>query len=364
VNDADAMRLALRLAAFGEGDVNPNPLVGAVVVREGRIVGRGYHRRFGGPHAEVFALDEAGDLARGATLYTTLEPCCHHGKTPPCTERIIAAGIARVVSALRDPSPPMAGNGIARLRDAGIDVAEGVLEADAARQNEVFLHWVTRNRPFVHLKLAASLDGRIATRTGDARWISGESSRIAGHRLRRRYASILVGVSTVVSDDPRLTVRHVVGRDPVSIVLDPSGRVPASARLLARNPIVVTSEVTEDLERALAERGARIWRVACRGDGRFDLTELLRRLREHRIDSVLIEGGGETAAMFLEQGLVDKLTLFIAPIVIGGRDAIPAFGGAGAKAIADAWRLRDVMIERLGDDLAYTGYPVRPNRGD
>jgi len=230
--DAEWMRLALELAELGEGDVHPNPLVGAVVASEDRVVGRGYHRRFGGPHAEVFALDEAGEAARGATLYVTLEPCCHHGKTPPCTDRIIAAGVRRVVAAARDPNPEVDGGGIASLRAAGIDVTEGVLHDEARRQNEIFFTFVERRRPFVQLKLAVSLDGRIATKTGDSQWISSEASRTDVHRLRRKFMSVLVGVQTVLSDDPLLTVRHVVGPNPVPIVLDRRGRFPPSARLL------------------------------------------------------------------------------------------------------------------------------------
>jgi len=361
VNDDDAMRLALDLARLGEGDVNPNPLVGAVIIKDGRIVGRGWHRRFGGPHAEVFALNEAGDAARGATLYVTLEPCCHHGKTPPCTERVIDAGVARVVVAARDPNPIVDGKGIACLRGAAIDVEEGILSDEAFRRNEIFFTFARTGRPFVLVKIAASLDGRIATRHGDSKWISGPASRLEAHRLRRRFASVLVGVSTVVADDPQLSVRHVVGRDPVPIVLDPTGRVPEDARLLALNlePIVVTSTMEPDKERRLSERGVRVWRIPLSA-GRLDLAHLLRRLAETSIDSVLVEGGGETAASFLEAGLVDKVEIFIAPILIGGRESTPSLGGVGVAQVADAWHVEDVSIARLGDDLRITGY-VRKN---
>lgn len=360
MNDADAMRLALELARLGEGDVSPNPLVGAVVLKDGEVIGRGYHRAFSGPHAEVFALHDAGDHARGATLVVSLEPCSHHGKTPPCTERIIDAGIARVVFAMQDPNPAVCGRGAARLREAGIDVTEGVLAEEAAGQNEIFVHYVTTGRPFVQLKLAISLDGRIATRTGDSKWISGEPSRAEAHRLRRRFSAVLVGVGTVLADDPALTVRHVRGRNPVPIVLDPTGRMPKSAKLLEAHdsPIIVTSSMSGEDESALRERGARVWRVPVE-EGRLDLPSLLRRLGKEEIDSVLVEGGAETAARFLEARLVNKVSLFIAPILIGGRDAVPALGGSGAGRIADALRLDDLTVARLGEDLYVTGYPAR-----
>lgn len=361
MTETEAMRLALSLAELGEGDVNPNPLVGAVVLRDGHVIGRGYHREFGGPHAEVFALGEAADSAAGATLVVTLEPCCCHGKTPPCTDSIIEADIRRVVVAQRDPSPDIAGKGIAALRAAGIEVIEGVLAVEAARQIEIFLTYVETRRPFVQLKLACSLDGRIATKTGDSKWISGGESRVEAHRLRRRFSSILVGVATVAADDPLLTVRHVVGKDPIPIILDPVGRIPTDARLLNRapGPILVTSSMPMELEHALAARGATVWHLPATEDGsqyHFDLSALLDRLAEAGIDSVLIEGGGETAGAFLEAGLVDKVSMFIAPILIGGRDAVPAVGGAGVERIAEALRLQDVVVKQLDDDTMITGY--------
>ena len=360
------MQLALELARFGAGDVNPNPLVGAVIVRNGLIVGRGYHRVFGGPHAEVFALEEAADQARGATLYVTLEPCCHDGKTPPCTDRIIEAGISRVVVATRDPNPLNDGKGIEALCSAGIEVVEGVLRVAAERMNEVFLTFMRTGRPFVHLKLAVSLDGRIATRTGHAKWISSKESRGAAHRLRRKYAGILAGIGTILSDNPVLTVRHVVGKDPIPVVLDPAGRIPSEARLFARSPypIIVTSEMNEAKEAALTASGGRVWRVPRVPDEGFDLHSLLQRLGQEGIDSLLIEGGGRTAAHFLEAGLVDKVTFFVAPLLIGGRDAVASIGGIGAETMADAWRLGDVEVERLGPDTAITGYPERNDPQD
>ena len=358
--DTEWMQRALEQAELGEGDVHPNPLVGAVIVNEGRVVGRGYHRRFGGPHAEVLALDEAGEAARGATLYVTLEPCCHQGKTPPCTDRILASGVQRVVVAVRDPNPEVDGKGIACLREAGIEVVEGVLGDKAEQQNEIFFTYARHHRPFVQLKLAVSLDGRIAAKTGDSRWISSEEARTEAHRLRRRFMSILVGARTVLNDDPLLTVRDVVGPDPVPIVLDRCGRLPPTARLLDAHPspIVVTATMSEALEEDLAARGARVWRFP-NGAGRSDPAWLLARLADEGIDSVLIEGGGEVAAAFLSAGFVDKVAFFIAPILIGGRGAVPAVGGAGVEHVADALRLERVTTRWCGPDLLYTGYLVR-----
>lgn len=356
MNGEGWMSRAFDLARGGEGAVRPNPLVGAVVVRDGEVVGEGYHQRFGGPHAEVLALNEAGERARGGTLYVTLEPCCHHGKTPPCTDRIIAAGIRRVVYAVEDPNPPMRGNGASLLRSAGIDVDAGLLKERAERQNEIFLAFARRGTPFVELKLAISLDGRIATRSGDSKWITGEKSRTEAHRLRRKHSAVAVGVTTVIRDDPRLTVRHVEGDDPVPIVLDSRGRIPLSC-LLLRPPsrtIVATHAMPEEIERRIAETGARVWRLP-ETNGRVSVSALLARMAEERLDSLLVEGGGEVAAAFLEEDRVDRMTLFIAPIVLGGSTAVPSVGGVGVSRVADAVRLTDVAIEWLGEDLWYTG---------
>ena len=361
MTEQEAMRLALELAELGAGYVNPNPLVGAVILKDGEVIGRGHHREFGGPHAEVFALREAGDASRGATLVVTLEPCCHHGKTPPCTDAIITAGVARVVTAHRDPSPSVNGKGIATLRAAGIDVEEGLLAEEAATQNEIFLTYVTAGRPFVQLKLACSLDGRIATRTGDSKWITGEASRVEAHRLRTRFSSIAVGVETVIADDPQLTVRHVTGKDPIPVILDPAGRTPLDANVLrsTMHPIVVTASMPAATEEQLAAQGVRVWRIVADENGRFDLARLLARLAETGVDSLLIEGGGETAAAFLEAGLLDKVSLFLAPMLIGGREAIPALGGTGVDRIADAWRLEHLSMVKLDHDLMLVGYPER-----
>jgi len=356
LSDDEYLRLAFDLAEIAEGDTSPNPLVGAVVVRDSQVVGRGYHRLFGGPHAEVFALDEAGESAEGAALYVTLEPCGHFGKTPPCAERIIAAGIARVVASIEDPNPLVSGRGFATLRAAGIDVEVGRLRDVALRQNEIFFKYVRTGIPFVHLKLATSLDGRIATHTGDARWISGQPAQVLVHRWRRRHAAVLVGIGTVLADDPQLSVRHVVGRQPVPVVLDAHGRLPLSARLLAggRRPIVAASQVDTARRAELESVGCRVWELLSERGG-VDLARLMTQLGGAGIDSVLVEGGGETAASLLAAGLVDRISFIIAPIVIGGRDAIPAVGGVGIERLADAIGLDGVTTEWVGRDLVYSG---------
>jgi len=352
------MTRALALAARGEGAVNPNPLAGAVVVVDDQIVGEGWHQQFGGPHAEINALNEAGAASNGATLYVTLEPCCHHGKTPPCTQRIIPAGIRRVVVATRDPNPAVNGKGLAELRDAGIDVVEGIMEQEARQQNEVFLTFIRRGTPFVELKLAMSLDGRIAAKTGDAKWITGDESRIEGHRLRAKHMAIAVGVETAIQDDPSLNVRHVDGKDPVPIVLDTKGRIPLSSKLLQApsKAIIATCSMSDKAERGIRETGAQVWRLPAAND-RVSIEALLARMGEAQLDSLLIEGGGEIAASFLEARAIDKVSFFYAPILIGGRDAVPGIGGIGIEKIAEAMRLERIQTRMLGKDLYLTGYP-------
>ena len=355
------MKRALELARQGEGYTRPNPLVGAVVVKGGKIVAEGYHARYGAPHAEAVALERAGDAARGADLYVNLEPCVDFlgKKTPPCTERIIAAGVRRVFIAVRDPNPSVRGKGIEKLRAAGIEVIEGVLADEAMELNEIYFHWIKERKPFVSLKLAMSLDGKIATRTGDSRWITGPEARRRVHELRRRHATVLVGVNTVIADDPELTVREVPGPNPLRIVLDSRGRIPPSARVLngaVRTLVATTEAMSPERERVLRARGAEVARFPAR-DGRVDPGALLRWLGERGIDSVLVEGGGEVAWSFLSRGLVHKLYLFYGPVVIGGRDAVPAVGGEGFPNLGGAMRVEIRGVERLGPDLLVTAYP-------
>ncbi|MGQ9478154.1 MAG: bifunctional diaminohydroxyphosphoribosylaminopyrimidine deaminase/5-amino-6-(5-phosphoribosylamino)uracil reductase RibD [Candidatus Bipolaricaulia bacterium] len=354
------MRRALELAERGAGRTNPNPLVGAVLVKDGRIVGEGFHERFGGPHAEIVALEAAGKEAEGADLYVNLEPCVHWGKTPPCVGRIISSGVRRVFVAVRDPNPLVDGRGIAQLVGAGIEVIEGLLEREARRLNEPFFKFITTKRPFVVLKLALSLDGRVATRAGESRWITNERSRELVHHLRNRYAAVLVGVNTILKDDPQLTARLEGARDPWRIILDSRGRTPLEARILnleSSTPTVIatTELMSQEKEAALLHKGARVWRLEAR-DGRVDLEALLTRLGEEGLDSLLVEGGPTVAAGFLEAGLVDKVLFFIAPKIIGGEEAPGAVGGKGIERLERAWKLGDISVRMLDGDLVYEGY--------
>lgn len=357
------MRRALELARRGWGWTRPNPLVGAVVVRDGTVIGEGYHAVCGAPHAEAVALLEAGERARGADLYLNLEPCVDfpEKKSPPCTDAILQAGIRRVIVATADPNPCVNGRGLARLREAGVDVVQGILAEDARRLNEVFFHWIVHRTPFVVLKLALSLDGKIATQAGKSRWITGPASRRLVHALRARYGAVLVGVGTVLADDPALTVRGVEGPQPLRVVLDSEGRIPVGARVLspdARTVIATTDRMPMKVEAALRKKGAEVWRFPGEGD-RVDLKALLDRLGEET-DSLLVEGGSEVAASFLAAGLVHKVAFFYAPRILGGRGAVPAVGGEGVADPAEAILVRDVSLEHVGQDFLITGY-LRPH---
>lgn len=355
------MRLALKLAKRGR--TSPNPMVGAVVVKDGVAIGRGYHPGAGEPHAEVFALREAGDRAAGATMYVSLEPCCHTGRTPPCTDAIIDAGIAVVFAAMVDPDPKMAGKGGECLEQAGIECHFGLCEAEARRLNEAYIKHRTTGMPFVTLKLAMSLDGKIATRTGDSKWITNERSRAFVHRIRRESDAILVGGATARLDDPRLTAR--VGRRvyyPTRVIVTESGDLEPDLSML-REPgqsIVAASKRANAASlRKLEQAGARILTLADRG-GRASVADLMRQLAEMGHLSVLIEGGGEIAASALEERVVDKVLFFYAPRIIGGRDAACAIGGIGAGDIASSITLERVRTRRFGDDFAVEGYAIYP----
>jgi diaminohydroxyphosphoribosylaminopyrimidine deaminase/5-amino-6-(5-phosphoribosylamino)uracil reductase len=363
--DVGYMRRALRLAARALGRTSPNPVVGALIVKDGRVLATGYHHRAGLDHAEVDALRKLDFQAPGATLYVTLEPCDHFGRTPPCTRAILASGIARVVAGMRDPHAIVDGRGLKRLRRAGIEVEVGVLEDECRRQNEFFVCAQQRRRPFVTLKSAITLDGRIATASGDSRWVTGEAARAAGHALRDIHDVILVGARTVRLDDPQLTTRLARGRgrDPLRVVLDGRLTMPPTARMLhsgsLAGTIVACAAGAPAVRRRRLERaGAEVWELPG-GPGRVDPAALLRALLEREVLSVLIEGGGETAAAFLERDLVDKVVAFVAPKLLGGRDALPMIGGRGAARMADARRLVDVDYRRLGDEIMITGYVHR-----
>ncbi|HYP00751.1 MAG TPA: bifunctional diaminohydroxyphosphoribosylaminopyrimidine deaminase/5-amino-6-(5-phosphoribosylamino)uracil reductase RibD [Pyrinomonadaceae bacterium] len=360
--DERLMRRALELAARGAGQVSPSPLVGCVIAEEGgAVVGEGLYLYEGVKHAETLALEQAGERARGATAYVSLEPHAHQGRTPPCTVALIRAGIRRVVASIEDPNPLVSGRGFTHLREAGLEVEVGLLAREAARLNEKYIHAMRHARPFVHLKLAASLDGRIATRTGDARWITNEQSRARVHGLRREYDAILVGAGTATADDPLLTDRSRLPRHrPLTrVLLDDHLRLsPASqlARTARETPLVVftSDEADEGAAATLQTLGVEIVRVP---RGARDLAAVLEDLHRRSLQSVLVEGGATVAGMFLDARLADKVSFFIAPLIIGGNDAKPAVAGAGAIRIAEATRLRDVEINEHGGDVEITGYP-------
>ena len=358
--DESYMREALRMAAYARGRTSPNPLVGAVIVRDDTIVASGWHRAAGEPHAEIHALRMAGELARGATLYVTLEPCAHHGRTGPCAEAVIAAGIARVVVALSDPNPLVAGRGLSLLRAAGIEVVSGVCEAEARRQNEVFLKWVTTKRPFVTLKTAMTLDGKIASHTGASQWITGEAARARVHECRDVQDAILVGIGTVLADDPSLTTRLEgrTGHNPLRIVLDSEARTPIDAKLLtdgaAPTLIAVSERADHRRVNLLHACGAE---VVTLGTERPDIGRLLDWLGAREISSLFVEGGAAVNWSFLAGGFVDKVHAFIAPMLMGGASAKTPVGGTGFDSPQTALHLRDLTVEQLGADILVTGYP-------
>ena len=358
------MRLALRLARRSYGATSPNPLVGAVLVKDGKVIGRGWHRRAGLPHAEIEALRDAqnqGHSPRDATLYVTLEPCCTHGRTPPCTDAIITAGIKCVVTGATDPNPKHAGNGFKILQRAGIKVIHGVLADECTKLNEAFNHWIVRRMPFVTVKAAMTLDGKIATASGESKWITGEKARAHGMKLRQGSDAILVGVNTILADDPSLTVRTKMedGRwkmvKPIRrIVLDSLARTPVTAKvvsdeLAALTTIVVSKRAPKNRVSALAKRVNVI--VAPTINSKLNLRWLLKKLGAENVTSLLVEGGGEVNASFLLGGLAQRVAFFYAPKILGGRNARKAVAGDGAKSLADVLQLRDVEWRKLGEDL-------------
>lgn len=357
--DERYMRLALRLALKGAGRTRPNPMVGAVLARAGKIMAAGYHQRAGGDHAEIVALKKAGRRARGATLYLNVEPCDHYGKTPPCTLSLIQAGIKRVVAGMVDPDPRVSGRGIRRLRRSGIQVDVGILAEESRRLNEAYIKYITRHIPFVILKLAASLDGRIATSSGDSQWITEVASRRYVHAMRNQADAVLVGIGTVLADNPRLTCRIPGGRDPLRVVLDPRLRIPLSARLLrgrkAEKTIVVAGpRVPAKKVKAIESYGAQVWNLPAR-KGRIGLTPLLRRLAKMGLLSVMIEGGATTAGHALKEEIVDKILFFYAPKIIGA-EGRPMINLLGIKRMNQSPRIRAMELKRIGNDFLVEGY--------
>jgi len=365
MNDEYYMKMALDLAEKGRGFTSPNPMVGAVVVKDDRICGKGYHPAAGKPHAEVVAIDDAGSECRGATLYVTLEPCNHTGRTPPCTEKVLKAGIKRVVVAMRDPNPDVIGGGIAFLQKQGIEVTCGVHEPAARKQNEYFIKYIQTKRPFVMVKCAATLDGQIATRSGDSKWVTGSESRAYVHQIRHAVDGIMVGVGTVLKDDPSLTTRleHMRGVDPVRIILDSHLSMPEDAKVLRLDSdsdtiVVATEPCATAKKKRLEKQGAEIV-VAPSKSGRIDLEALMGILGVRGITSILIEGGGRVIASALSANIVDKFMIFYAPKLMGGDDGISICCGPGPEFMRGCRALTDIQVRRFGDDVMIEGYISR-----
>lgn len=358
------MRTALELAAQGRGTTSPNPMVGALVVRDGEVLGRGFHEFAGGPHAEVVAIDAAGAQARGATLYVTLEPCNHTGRTPPCTIKIIEAGIRRVVIGMPDPNPRVVGGGAEFLKARGVDTTLGVCAEEARQLNEAFVKHVCTGRPFVIAKCATTLDGRIASRTGDSKWITGEAARAFVHELRHAVDAVLVGAGTVAADDPLLTARtgHSRPKDPLRVILDTHLRIAPTARVLnhaspADTLVVAGRGAPAEAKRRIARKGVQVIEVETR-EGRVDVAALTARLGSMGVASILVEGGSRVLASAFKAGIVDKVCFFYAPLILGGDDGVPVCRGAGAQRIKNAIRLERIRTLRFGDDVMIEGYVV------
>jgi diaminohydroxyphosphoribosylaminopyrimidine deaminase/5-amino-6-(5-phosphoribosylamino)uracil reductase len=355
------MRMALRLAEKARGRTSPNPMVGAVVVKQGAVIGRGYHKRAGELHAEAIALKKAGTAAKNATLYVTLEPCSHTNKrTPPCTPLVMQSGVKRVVVAMIDPNPQVSGRGIRTLRKRGIEVATGVLEAEAAKLNEAFVKYITFGLPFVTLKIAQTLDGKIATAKGESKWITGDQARAEGQWLRNSSDAILVGINTVLKDDPSLTVRIPGGRDPLRVVVDSMLRTPADATIIRQKssaPTIVAalSSAPKARIRNLQDAGAEVLLVKSAA-GRVDLRDLMKKLGRRGIMSVLIEGGAEVHASAIMSRIVDKIVLFVAPMLMTGRDSLCSIGGISPARLSQAIKLHNISVRFVGRDLLVEGY--------
>ena len=353
------MKRALRLAQAGRGRTSPNPVVGAVLVKRGKVVGEGHHAKIGEAHAEIIALLQAGEKASGAVLYLNLEPCTHYGRTPPCVPQIIKAGVKRVVIGMEDPNPMVNGKGVEALRKSGLDVNVGVLEKECRRLNEAFCKYILKKEPFVVLKVAATLDGKIATRNGDSKWISGEASRRFVHQLRDQVDGVLVGIGTVLKDDPLLTARMKEGREPYRIVLDSQLKIPEDAKVFEHSPseviLATTGAAPQEKIKRLEKRGARVLIFDSR-EGRVNLRSCLSKLGEIGVMNLLVEGGSQVNGSFLDEGLIDKFLLFLSPKWIGDPQALGIFGGKGASNLKEAIAVREIKTRRIGEDIFIEGY--------
>lgn len=353
----DYMKRALELAKKGAGHTSPNPMVGCVVVKDGRIVTEGYHERYGEFHAERNALTRCEEDLTGAEMYVTLEPCCHQGNTPPCTDIIIERGIGKVYVGSMDPNPKVAGKGVKILQEHGIEVETGVLEKECLALNEIFFHYITTGIPYVAMKYAMTLDGKIASCTGDSKWVTGEKARHHVHELRKQYSAILAGIGTVLADDPMLNCRIEEGVDPVRVVCDSSLRIPLSSQLVKTAgdiPVIVAyAKENPEKEKALLQAGVEL--ISAGRDGRVDLAVLMRELGKRKIDSVLVEGGGAIHGSLLKSGLVQKIYCYLAPKLIGGREASSPVEGDGFPRMKDALPVTEIEILSLGEDICISG---------
>lgn len=353
------MNLAIQNAMATKGQTDPNPLVGSVIVNDNRIVGIGAHLKAGEPHAEINALRMAGDKAEGGTIYVTLEPCSHHGRTGPCAEAIVRAGLKKVVVATLDPNPLVAGRGIKILQDAGIEVITGVCEEQSIKMNEVFNKYIVKNIPFIVMKSASTLDGKIATHSSDSKWITSAEARNDVHQLRNEIGAILVGVNTVLKDNPELTTRIPNGRNPVRVILDSTLKIPLDSKVVtdqqAETWVFTSQKHSEQKKIELENLGVKVF--VTNDLSRVDLNEMLKILGEHSISSLLVEGGGEVNSSFMAQKLVDKVIVYLAPKLIGGKNAPTFLEGTGIDKMGQAIELEDIELTKIGPDYKFIGYP-------
>ncbi|HSQ88136.1 bifunctional diaminohydroxyphosphoribosylaminopyrimidine deaminase/5-amino-6-(5-phosphoribosylamino)uracil reductase RibD [Romboutsia sp.] len=354
------MKLALELAKIGNGKVNPNPMVGAVIVKDNKVIGKGYHQEYGQNHAEVNAINSATEDISGSTMYVTLEPCSHYGKTPPCVEKIIESNVSKVVIASLDPNPLVSGNGVKKLIDAGIEVVTGVLDDENKKLNEVFMKYIVDKKPFVIMKVAMSLDGKIATSSGESKWISCEESRKEVHKLRNIVMGILVGVDTVIKDNPKLTARLENGKNPIRIIVDSNLRIPIDSNVIqnikeARSIVVTTNKAIKDKVKTLENKGVEVL-IVNEKEGRVDLKDMIDKLGKLNIDSILLEGGSTLNFSALNEKIVDKIQVYIAPKIIGGTDSKTPVGGEGIRHLKDAFKLKDITSKTIGEDILIEGY--------
>jgi diaminohydroxyphosphoribosylaminopyrimidine deaminase/5-amino-6-(5-phosphoribosylamino)uracil reductase len=364
MNDELYMKRVLRLAAKARHMTSPNPMVGAVIVKEGKTISEDFHRSAGTPHAEALAIEKAGENTKDSTLYINLEPCCHTEKrTPPCTKAIIIAGIKEVVIGMTDPNPRVLGKGILELQKAGIKVRSGILEKEAKRLNEIYIKYITTGKPFVVLKVAMTLDGKIATPEGQSKWITSEKARMMVHRLRSSVDAVMTAIGTVKADDPELTARIKDRKSPQRIIIDPDLEILLHSKVLQIPPqtflVIRKSSAVEEKKKMLLDRGIQIMEY----DGeKVRLQWLMKILGEKEITSVLIEAGSSMNASTLEEGIVDKVMFFIAPKIIGGKESFPAVGGKSFRKLEEAYRLKDVSVKRVGEDILIEGYIEKNNR--